>query len=151
HIGGHILRAMRKAGEPKKKARIGGTLPCGFCGHSGHAECQVFMKPSSKKNEFQTKCQHQVTFQFKTANKSTAKGACRNVPMICGLCPTAQRKNDFIPAVWRYNMPEHLRTHHSEYASPQNPEGLALPFVVWQSMEISMEEELGLGVHEFLI
>ncbi|KAJ7498345.1 hypothetical protein B0H11DRAFT_1642706, partial [Mycena galericulata] len=154
HMGGHILRRLRNSGElqPKRKAQgVSDTIPCGFCGRSGRPECQVFMKPNSKKNEIQTKCQYAVNFQYKTANEGNSKGACRNVPIICGLCPTAQRKNDVVPAVWRYNMAEHLKTQHPEYASPQQPEGLPLPYAIWKSSEITHEEEVSMGVKEFLI
>ncbi|KAJ7727820.1 hypothetical protein DFH07DRAFT_970034 [Mycena maculata] len=163
HIGAHILRRLRNSGEPppKKKARtdvevvsyprVGDSLPCGFCGQSGRPECQVYMKSESRKNEIQLKCQHTVIFQYNRANKGSSKTACRNIPIICGLCPPTQRKHDWIPAVWHYNMPEHLKTQHSEYASPQNPEGIPLPYSVWQNMVISKEEELALGMKEFLI
>ncbi|KAK7015827.1 hypothetical protein R3P38DRAFT_2543278 [Favolaschia claudopus] len=157
HIGAHILRRLRGSPEPsiKKKARsgeeVGDTMPCGYCGRSGHPECQVKMKPESKKHEIDTKCHHKTNFQYKTADEARTKAGCRNVPIICGLCPTAQRKNDFVPAVWRYNMPEHLRTHHSEYASPQQPEGIPLPHHIWESIQISREEELAMGVKESLV
>ncbi|KAJ7909926.1 hypothetical protein B0H13DRAFT_1616140 [Mycena leptocephala] len=155
HIGAHVLRRLRNSGEPepKKKANAEGanTMPCGYCGRSGRPECQVHMKPNSKKNEIRTKCPYVVNFQYKTANDGKSKGACRNVPIICGLCPGAERKNDWVPAVWRYNMAEHVRIHHSEYASPQQPEGLPLPYAVWENMRIAQEEELAMGVKEFLI
>ncbi|KAJ7817460.1 hypothetical protein B0H14DRAFT_3742116 [Mycena olivaceomarginata] len=139
HMGGHILRRLRNSGERELKrkgradtqvlavtyARVGDSL-CGFCGRSGHAECQVFMKPASAKNETQTKCPYAVKFQYKTANEGAAKGSCHNIPLVCGLCPAAPRKQDWVPAIWRYNMPEHLRLQHSEYASPQQPEGMPL-------------------------
>ncbi|KAJ7105297.1 hypothetical protein C8R44DRAFT_544625, partial [Mycena epipterygia] len=131
---------------------IGETLPCGFCGRSGRAECQIFMKPNSKRNEIQTKCQFAVNFQYKPADTGSSTTACRNVPILCGLCPEVTRKNDWAPAVSRrYNMEEHLRLSHSEYASPQQPEGLSLPFSVWTKMEITCAEELALGVVEALI
>ncbi|KAJ7679989.1 hypothetical protein B0H14DRAFT_3908259 [Mycena olivaceomarginata] len=165
HMGGHILRRLRNSGEPEPKRkgradaqalavtypRVGDSFPCGFCGRSGHAECQVFMKAAGKKNEIQTKCPYAVKFQYKTADEGSAKGSCRNVPLICGLCPAAQKKHDWVPAVWRYNMAQHLRVQHSEYASPQQPEGMPLPFAVWESMEVSPEEERALGVKDFLI
>ncbi|KAJ7662776.1 hypothetical protein DFH06DRAFT_1088352 [Mycena polygramma] len=163
HIGGHILRRLRMSTElpAKKKARterevvsyprVGDSLPCGFCGRSGRPECQVFMKPDSRKNDIQTKCQYAQAFQYNQANKGSSTTACRNVPIICGLCPPAQRKHDWVPAVWRYNMPQHLSMQHSEYASPLNPEGNPLPYEIWQNMVISKEEELKLGVLEFLI
>ncbi|KAJ7914944.1 hypothetical protein B0H13DRAFT_2324752 [Mycena leptocephala] len=48
-------------------------------------------------------------------------------------------------------MAEHVRIHHAEYASPQQPEGLPLPYAVWENMRITQEEELAMGVKEFLI
>ncbi|KAJ7800543.1 hypothetical protein B0H14DRAFT_2616125 [Mycena olivaceomarginata] len=71
--------------------------------------------------------------------------------VVCGLCPSALRKQYWVPVIWQYNMPEHLRLQHSEYVSPQQPEGMPLPFTVWQSMEVSRKEELVLDVKEFLI
>ncbi|KAK7059407.1 hypothetical protein R3P38DRAFT_2496243 [Favolaschia claudopus] len=66
HIGAHILRRIRRSGEPepKKKGRggedaastVGDTMPCGYCGRSGRPECHIFMKPDSKKNEIDCKC-----------------------------------------------------------------------------------------------
>jgi hypothetical protein len=109
------------------------------------------MKLNSKKNEIRTKCVYSHNFQYKTADEGKSKGACRNVPLICGLCPVAARKHDFVPAVWRYNMGEHLRSHHAEYASPQQPEGLPLPYDIWKSMEIKQDEEIVMGVKAELI
>ncbi|KAK6988806.1 hypothetical protein R3P38DRAFT_2572839, partial [Favolaschia claudopus] len=81
-----------------------------------------------------------------------SKGSCRNVPIICGLCLGPARQHDTVPGIWRYNMPEHLRMHHAEYASPQQPEGLPLPYSVRKSMEISQEEEAAMGVRpEFIL
>ncbi|KAK7016105.1 hypothetical protein R3P38DRAFT_3569764 [Favolaschia claudopus] len=166
HIGAHILRRIRQSGEPepKKKGRggeeaaavivrtqVGNTMPCGYCGRSGRPECHISMKLDSKKNEINCKCTYRANFQFKTADEGRTPGSCRNVPILCGLCPPPARKTDWVPAVWRYNMPEHLRTQHSEYASPQQPEGIPLPYNIWESMKISREEELGMGIKGDLI
>jgi hypothetical protein len=48
-------------------------------------------------------------------------------------------------------MGQHLRDIHPEYASPLQPEGDLLPFKVWQSARIDKEEEMVLGVPEFLV
>ncbi|KAJ7669747.1 hypothetical protein B0H17DRAFT_893076, partial [Mycena rosella] len=128
--------------------QIGETMPCGFCGRSGRPECQIFMKPN--KTVSQTKCPYQTDFRYKTADTGTDKTACRNVPILCGLCPP-KNEHDWTPAVWRYNMAEHLRVYHSEYASPQQPEGLLLPFAVWEKIAITHKEEKAQGVLEFLI
>lgn len=109
------------------------------------------MKPDAKKIDLTTKCQYAVNFHYNPANKGSEKTSCRNVPIICGLCPPAKRKQDSVPAVWRYNMPQHLKIYHSEYASPLQPEGIPLPFAVWENMAVSREEEEKLGVKEFLI
>ncbi|KAK7012531.1 hypothetical protein R3P38DRAFT_3588444 [Favolaschia claudopus] len=165
HIGAHILRHLRGSGEPKAKkntpgensasvAQIHDSMPCGLCGRSGRPECEVTMKPNSKKSDsdMKTDCQYYTQFQYKTADEGKSKGSCRNVPIICGLCPGPARQHDTVPGIWRYNMPEHLRMHHAEYASPQQPEGLPLPYSVWKSMEISQEEKAAMGVRpEFIL
>ncbi|KAK6981400.1 hypothetical protein R3P38DRAFT_2578449 [Favolaschia claudopus] len=147
HIGAHILRRMRGL----RLIEVADTMPCGYCGRSGRPECHISMKQDSKKNEINCKCTYKVNFQFKTADEGRTPGSCRNVPILCGLCPPSARKTDWVPAVWRYNMPEHLRTQHSEYASPQQPEGIPLPYNIWESMKISREEELGMGIKGDLI
>ncbi|TFY76781.1 hypothetical protein EWM64_g7231 [Hericium alpestre] len=43
-------------------------------------------------------------------------------------------------------MPEHLRTHHSQFASPDNPEELPLPKELWENMKITSKEEHELGI-----
>ncbi|KAK7063420.1 hypothetical protein R3P38DRAFT_2492280 [Favolaschia claudopus] len=162
HIGAHILRHLRGSGEPKAKkntpgenpASVHDSMPCGLCGRSGRPECEVTMKPNSKKSDsdMKTDCQYYTQFQYKTADEGKSKGSCRNVPIICGLCPGPARQHDTVPGIWRYNMPEHLRMHHAEYASPQQPEGIPLPYSVWKSMEISQEEEAAMGVRpEFIL
>jgi hypothetical protein len=48
-------------------------------------------------------------------------------------------------------MGQYLRDIHPEYASPLQPEGDLLLFKVWQSGRIDQEEEMALGVPEFLV
>jgi hypothetical protein len=70
----------------------------------------------------------------------------RNVPVICHLCPIPPGRYPTYPAVWHYNMGQHLRDIHPEYVSPLQPGGDLLPFKLWQSVQIDKEEEMALGV-----
>ncbi|KAJ7657020.1 hypothetical protein B0H17DRAFT_955858, partial [Mycena rosella] len=108
---------------------VGEALPCGLCGRSGCPECQVLMKANGSGSDMQTKCQYALDFRYKTADEGKSKTACRNVLILCGLFP-GPKQDQFVPTVWRYNMPEHLRLQDSEYASPQQPEGIAIPLFV---------------------
>ncbi|KAJ7923206.1 hypothetical protein B0H13DRAFT_1602808, partial [Mycena leptocephala] len=67
------------------------------------------------------------------------------------LCPIPDGRYPTFPAIWRYNMPQHLRDVHPEYASPLLPEGDPLPYKIWKSMRADKEEEMALGVPEFLV
>ncbi|KAK6971541.1 hypothetical protein R3P38DRAFT_3413219 [Favolaschia claudopus] len=160
HMGAHILRKLRSVGEVEREKRgkktgevktypeVGESYPCGFCGRSGRPECAVSMKPRGQSFEIITKCKYEAKFQYQTANKGSATTPSRNVPIICGLCPVPSGRYPTYPAVWRYNMPQHLLDQHSEYASPLQPEGNLLPFKVWENMRIEKAEELALGVPE---
>ncbi|KAJ7154444.1 hypothetical protein C8R43DRAFT_885149 [Mycena crocata] len=152
HMGGHILRKMRKAGDAMPTYNhVGETYPCGFCGRSNQRECAITMKPKSDGFDIETRCRHQVSFHYKPANTGSTTTPSRNVPVICGLCPTPPGRYPTFPAVWRYNMAQHLLDEHPEYASPYQPEGDPLPFKVWESARINQDEELALGVPAFLV
>ncbi|KAJ7818584.1 hypothetical protein B0H14DRAFT_3739703 [Mycena olivaceomarginata] len=163
HMGGHILRKMRRAGETDwdKKAKcaantqiypeVGDSYPCGFCGHSNLADCAITLKPKGDSFEISTKCKYAVIFQYQTANKGSVTMPSRNVPVICSLCPKPAERYPTYPAIWCYNMAQHLREVHSEYASPEQPKGNLLPFKVWQSARIDAAEEIVLGVPESLV
>jgi hypothetical protein len=109
------------------------------------------LKPKGDTFELQTKCRYAVTFQYQTANKGSTTTPSRNVPVICTLCPKPVGRYPTYPAVWHYNMPQHLLEVHAEYASPLQPEGNLLPLTVWRSMEVNKAEEMALGVPEFLV
>ncbi|KAJ6572726.1 hypothetical protein DFH09DRAFT_916417 [Mycena vulgaris] len=126
--------------------QVGESYPCGFCGHSGRAECAITMKPKGDSFEINTKCRYAVTFQYASANKGSATTPCRNIPVICHLCSRPDGRYPTYPAVWRYNMAHHLRDNHPEYTSPLQPEGAPLPFKVWESARIGAAEEKALGV-----
>ncbi|KAJ7429781.1 hypothetical protein B0H11DRAFT_2257746 [Mycena galericulata] len=158
HMGGHILRKIRGAGEVEREKKdkkagiiesypeVGEPYPCGFCGRSGQTDCTITMKPKGDGFEIHTKCRYAVTFQYASANKGSATTPSRNIPVICYLCPKPDGRYPTFPAVWRYNMAQHLLDQHSEYASPLQPEGTPLPFKVWENARVDKAEEKALGV-----
>ncbi|KAJ7824122.1 hypothetical protein B0H13DRAFT_1569959, partial [Mycena leptocephala] len=134
---------------------VGETHPCGFCGRSlaGRPECAIRIKPKGQSIEINSnlKCRYVVSFQYQTANKGSVTMPSRNVPVICHLWPTPPGRYPTYSAVWRYNMGQHLRDIYPEYAPPLQPEEDLLSFKVWQSARIDKEEEMVLGVAEFLV
>ncbi|KAJ7888003.1 hypothetical protein B0H13DRAFT_1463659, partial [Mycena leptocephala] len=84
-------------------------------------------------------------------SRGSATTPSRNVPVICHLCPIPPGCYPTYPAVWHYNMGQHLRDIHLEYTSPLRPEGDLLPLKVWQSARIDKEEEMAHVVPEFLV
>ncbi|KAJ7679652.1 hypothetical protein B0H17DRAFT_943975, partial [Mycena rosella] len=128
---------------------VGEPYPCGFCGHSGRAECAVPMKPKGEIFEIKSNCKYSLTFQYKKSNEGS--GTTPSLPIICSLCPKPDvPRYPTYPGIWRYNMPQHLRDFHPK-ASPLQPEGDPLPFKLWQNVRVDKAEEMALGIPEFLI
>ncbi|KDQ52849.1 hypothetical protein JAAARDRAFT_50071 [Jaapia argillacea MUCL 33604] len=144
HIGLHLLHRLRKTGLheplPSTTAQLGDTLPCGFCGKSGDSRCLITISIQRKDKMYRI-C------SFANANKGTKNNPSHNVPIHCKLCP---HPDSFLPhvhpAVWRYNMDEHLAIFHQEYASLSWLSGQPLPKVVWDELEITSKEEDELGI-----
>ncbi|KAK7012371.1 hypothetical protein R3P38DRAFT_3019043 [Favolaschia claudopus] len=164
HMGGHIIRRLRNAGETErdrkeKKAKstrvwpqVSDSYPCGFCGRSGNPECAVTMRPKGESFEItKCDCSYRHNFNYNPANTGSSKTPSRNVPVICALCPRPEGRYPLFPGIWRYNMEQHLRDRHPEYASPLQPEGDILPFELWLSARVEYNEQLLLGVPENLI
>ncbi|KAL6302386.1 hypothetical protein BKA93DRAFT_737066 [Sparassis latifolia] len=152
HIGMHILRAMRRVREvPALREQVGSMMPCGFCGRSGNSNCAVTLKISSRTFKVECKCPFFLPFRYGFAEKGSEKTPCRNVPIICSLCPKPSNKTVPPPAIWRYNMDTHLRLQHPEYASPSDPVGLPIPVKLWHDMAISMQEEKALQIPDPVI
>ncbi|KAJ7678655.1 hypothetical protein B0H17DRAFT_838271, partial [Mycena rosella] len=149
HIGGHILCSVRGVHEELKKP-VGDTLPCGFCGESGHAACNVYIQVKKDSAKCTTNCRLATNIKYAFAERGSDNTSCRNVPIVCGLCPstlTVRKESKSQPAQWRYNMEEHLARDHPEYASPRNPDGRQrLPHTVWVSMELDQREHIAAGI-----
>ncbi|KAJ7866993.1 hypothetical protein B0H14DRAFT_2161749, partial [Mycena olivaceomarginata] len=151
HMGLHILHKLRGVEEDLTKP-VAHSLPCGFCGEMGHAACNVYVQVKKTSVAVESNCRLAAPFNYAFAERGSVATPCRNVPIVCGLCPstlTSGRESRSQPAQWRYNMEEHLALAHPEYASPRNPDGLQrLPHAVWTAMEITVTEHRGLGIPE---
>ncbi|KII93401.1 hypothetical protein PLICRDRAFT_121747 [Plicaturopsis crispa FD-325 SS-3] len=122
-------------------------MPCGFCGLSNNPKCKVELTVSSKSVKVVSQCPYASKITYGWATKGTKDTPCRNVPIVCTLCPRhAPARSIVYDGVWRYNMAEHIRVQHSEYASPGNPIGRAIPLELWDDMKITHEEEIGVGI-----
>ena len=145
HVGGHILCSIR--GVPEELATpVGPLLPCGFCGSSGNPDCAIKLKKTKRAMEVITDCPHKVPFKYGFAEKGSESRPCRNVPVICMLCPHREKDTDAKPAVWRYNMEQHLDLSHPEYAHPGKFLGLPLPLHMIRTVGLTMLEEKKFGV-----
>ncbi|KAG9309781.1 hypothetical protein JVU11DRAFT_10155 [Chiua virens] len=140
HMGGHILHSIRRVPD-ELVTPVGQVLPCGFCGSSGNPDCAIKLKKTKRATEVITNCPHKVPFKYGFTEKGSESRPCRNVPVVCGLCPHRERKTDAKPAIWRYNMEEHLSLSHPEYAHPGKIYGLPLPLHMIDTVVITVQEE----------
>ncbi|KAJ6517748.1 hypothetical protein DFH09DRAFT_1332133 [Mycena vulgaris] len=136
HMGAHILRKLRGV-EEAVKTPITGDFPCGFCGETGRSECAVFVKVTSKSTSIETNCRLKGPIKYAYAERGSATTPCRNVPLVCILCPSQLTAGKAT----------HLAAAHPEYASPHNPDGAKrLPITVLESFELQRVEQLALGI-----
>ncbi|KAI6007527.1 hypothetical protein F5J12DRAFT_688138, partial [Pisolithus orientalis] len=85
HMGGHIPHVACGVLEPGCNW-ITGTLPCGFCGHTGEPECVITVKLLTQMTQWDSKCPLKESFQYASANKGSESCPCHNVPIVCKLC-----------------------------------------------------------------
>ena len=149
HMGRHVLRAIQGVEEPLPSP-VDYLFPCGFCGRSQltHPECAIKLKVTSKGSEFLTLCPYQAQIKFVYTDKGSKKRPCRNIPVVCPLCPPPPRarETNWHDAVWRYNMEQHLNFHHPEHAHPGKEIGLPLPPDISAAALVDTHEEKALGV-----
>ncbi|KAG1782210.1 hypothetical protein EV702DRAFT_1240022 [Suillus placidus] len=159
HIGQHILRALSNTPESLKEqidlfyvyVRLGRFFLVDFA--ADQPECAIQIKViANGPPSLETKCINHFIFKYKFADKGSKNTPCRNVPIRCTLChpvlPPEPGKSSrkiiptFIDAIWRYNMVEHVLSHHQEYSVPGHREaGAALPAEVWESMRLTDLEQ----------
>ncbi|KAE9404678.1 hypothetical protein BT96DRAFT_413255 [Gymnopus androsaceus JB14] len=114
-----LIAQARKQEDLKKP--IGKLDPCAFCGRSGQRECEVSLSFENRTTHIHSNCPYKPrTMQYGRVDKGSLSNPCRNVPVICDLCghPEPERTSTPRPAVWRYNMIQHITLHHSEYLLP---------------------------------
>jgi hypothetical protein len=96
------------------------TDACGFCGQA--PSCPVYLKVQDKKTKIISSCTHFYdVYSYKTASKSSGTKPCTNVPVICPVCdpaPDGERKRQ---AIWKYNLEDHFRASHPDFATPGWP------------------------------
>jgi len=118
-------------------------LPCGFCGRRG---CAITLVKTSSAFKPQSSCTFFHAFQLGTAQKYSKTSPCTNVPIICTLCPQQDKAKTFT-AIWKYNMMEHIKSHHPTFASP----GVTLPQELFQKLVISNEEQSQMKIPQAFI
>ncbi|KAK0451744.1 hypothetical protein EV421DRAFT_1060672 [Armillaria borealis] len=108
HMGAHILYDKN----------IDRSLePCGLCLRPSPV-CSFYLKRSSgtvsdmRVDQKRSVCINKVSFRYKVAATSPSTSLCSNIPVICPECPPKA------PAVWKYNMPSHMKRKHPHV--PQN-------------------------------
>lgn len=86
--------------------------PCGFCSRPSGV-CIFYLKKgkgadtSIQIDYKRSTCPYLAKFSYSVAAVSSPSSPCSNVPVRCQWCP------DSAPAVWKYNMPSHVKTKHS--------------------------------------
>ncbi|KIJ59297.1 hypothetical protein HYDPIDRAFT_170850 [Hydnomerulius pinastri MD-312] len=140
HMGIHILRAARGITDTVVTP-ITGMQPCGFCGRSGHEECNLTLKKLARSIKWTSHCPRQEDFKYGNASKGSENHPCRNVPVVCLLCEHLLRETDTHNALWRYNMEAHLNEKHPEYAHPGRPDGIPLPRDMYELIHLTELEQ----------
>ncbi|THH06902.1 hypothetical protein EW146_g9475, partial [Bondarzewia mesenterica] len=167
HVGEHILRAMRSQAEGNLREpvrhfqfsitnfklfichiwQVGAAMPCGFCGRStDNGRCTILLKKSNRTFTVISTCSTAHTFLYGPACKFSQSTPSTNIPIVCVLChpkPGSAAQ----PAVWKYNMLQHLRDHHPGHIpSDSGPGLLQVPADFIQRITITLEEERKIGI-----
>ncbi|THH18378.1 hypothetical protein EW146_g2586 [Bondarzewia mesenterica] len=147
HFGEHILRAMRSQAEGNLREPVGTAMPCGFCGRStDNGRCTILLKKSNRAFTVISTCSTAHTFLYGPACKFLQSTPSTNIPIVCVLChpkPGSAAQ----PAVWKYNMLQHLPDHHPGHIpSDSGPGLLQVPADFIQRITITLEEERKIGI-----
>ena len=101
HMSAHVLF------NPKIDT---GLEPCGLC--LWPAQCKFYLKKGrgvqngQQINYRKSDCPNMVWLTYSIAEKSMTASPCSNMPIKCPWC------EDAAPAVWRYNMKDHIQGKH---------------------------------------
>ncbi|KAF8163984.1 hypothetical protein BJ912DRAFT_1097015 [Pholiota molesta] len=148
HVGQHILRFMRGVEEEGLNCTIE-IEPCGFCGLEGCLTELKHKSDNSRSVAVASNCNyHYEKMQYKSAMTCSASSPCTNVPIHCPICPPSLSGNPH--TVWKYNMVNHLLTHHAE-VDPAQPYKYLAPEIPGQlliEMFITKQEERLMSITE---
>lgn len=93
--------------------------PCGLCLRPS-PHCRFHLKKGKGANSGiqidyeKSLCAKLMTFSYSVAASSTTSSPCSNVPMLCPWCSKSE------PAIWRYNMPHHVKSKHPHVSLREN-------------------------------
>ena len=126
-------------------------MPCGFCGLSNVPACQQLYITKHGRGQARSECLHAHDFQYKVSLVSTVSTPCTNTPIICTIPGCAGEVGQGLKtAVWKYNMPEHIRTCHPGYASDHTEEGVHMQDLL-NTASITRLEEQRIGIPQDMI
>lgn len=128
--------------------QISFPFPCGCCGRSGVPSCNEVFLSKGKSPQASSGCQYFRKFQYKAALTPTTSTWCTNVPILCTIPGCTATVGNLFKAVWKYNMPEHIRQCHPGFSTTGIDAlgGAPLPPDLIQSMAISDLEEERTGI-----
>ncbi len=121
------------------------TFPCGFCGRSGIASCSELYLTTGKSPQAVSGCQRAHKFQYALSIHSSTKMPSTNTPVLCPVPGCTRTQNRKQTAVWKYNLPEHIRQSHPGF-SPDGIEDGAIASNLLQTIYITDDEEERLGI-----
>ncbi|KII88930.1 hypothetical protein PLICRDRAFT_29388 [Plicaturopsis crispa FD-325 SS-3] len=142
HVGKHILNRMRGVEERLPGGPVGHPMPCGFCGRAGIISCSEVYLTKGKHPQAHSNCIHFRKFNYGPSLVSNHSSPCTNVPIACTF-PGCQAPvgSKYLTAVWKYNMPEHIRSSHPGHSFDGIESGAPIPNDLARAMLITREEE----------
>jgi len=158
HIGKHILKTLRQVAESPTPVNTVSSLalhilfcsfvhikvgdfPCGTCGKSTSlGTCAVTVTNIRGSSKVTSNCPEFTGISYASALKGSSTTPCTNVPIACELCiqPTNSK---IVPAVWRYNLLDHVRLTHPGHTQPSH-----FSPAFWELMNIPTKEQIAMGI-----
>ena len=83
------------------------------------AKCGVTLTPRGKTQIVKSKCPEFTILTYATAIEGSLTTPCTNVPVVCKICYPKDTPKE-TPAVWRYNLEEHIRLRHAGHTLPSH-------------------------------
>lgn len=87
----------------------------------------------------ESNCPHAEEFTYSTAKKGSKTTPCTNVPIICPLCPPPRNPRDKSPAIWKYNMLQHIQFEHPGHLANNVPSQAADNYTLTRSEYVALK------------